>query len=59
MDPLSVWVGGTARAFWVWPDPLSLGARGVGQHEVSFLGTTGRRDCFLPNEVSEDESNPL
>lgn len=28
-------------------------------NEMSFLGPNGRKDSFLPNEVSEDELNPL
>lgn len=53
MDPTSVRVGGIARPFWIWPVLVSLWERGVGQQELSFLRESGRRDSFLPNEVSE------
>lgn len=48
----AVQVGGAAKAFRIWPVLLSLGARGVRQHELSFPRPSGRRDCFLMNEVS-------
>lgn len=53
MGPMSAWVGDAARTFWILLVLLSLGAGGVGQHELSFLGATGPRDCFLLSEVSE------
>lgn len=38
---------------WISSVLLSLGSRGLGQQELSCLGDSGRRDCFLLNEASE------
>lgn len=46
-------LGALPGPFWIWPVLVSLWERGVGQQELSFLRESGRRDSFLPNEVSE------
>ena len=37
LEETSIRVEGTPRDFWIWPVLLSRGARGGGQHEVSFF----------------------